>query len=259
MKEFLIRTVSAVVLIAVVVGITFLPDIPFFVLFTLILSPASWEMGNLIRARQGFKWLAVVNFLLLLFALRFGILLYGLLAMVFITGFVSLIFTGSENIPGFFRDVSASLLPAVILAPSLFHIYLIWARDKWFFYLIIFIISIGDTAAYLIGTAFGKHKIYPAASPNKSWEGFFAALIAGAIAALPGIYKKTDPSVLLILGAMTCLVAQISDPFESLFKRAAGVKDSSSLIPGHGGVLDRIDSYIFAAPVYYYILSWLTK
>lgn len=259
MKEFLIRTLSAVVLIAIVVGITFLPDIPFFIVFALILSPASLEMGTLIGGRQVFKWLAVVNFLLLIFALKFGFLLHGLLAIVFVTGFISLIFTGREDIPGFFRDVSSSLLPAIILAPTLFHIYLIWAKDKWFFYLIVFIISVGDTAAYIFGTAFGKHKIYPAASPNKSWEGFFAALVAGAIAALPGIYLKVDPYVLLILGFMTCLVAQISDPFESLFKRAAGVKDSSSLIPGHGGVLDRIDSYIFAAPVYYYLLFWLNK
>ncbi len=259
MKEFLIRTASAIMLIALVVGITLLPDMPFFIAFVLILSPAAWEMGNLIGGRAGFKMLAVLNFLVLLFSLKFQVFFFGILLVIFMTGFVSLLFTGRENVPGFLKDVSTALLPAVILAPTLFHIYLIWSLGKWFFYLIIFIISIGDTAAYLIGTAFGKHKIYPAASPNKSWEGFIAALFAGALAALPGAYLKIATPILPVIGFLTCLFAQISDPFESLFKRAAGVKDSSSIIPGHGGVLDRIDSYIFAAPIYYYLLLWLAK
>ena len=259
MKEFLIRTLSALGLIALVVGITLLPDAGFFIIASIFLSLAAWEMGGLIAGRNGFRFLALVNFLILMFSLKFHIFLYGFLVVIILTGLYSLFTTGKEDVEGFFRDVSSALIPPFILAPTLFHIYLIWSKDKYQLYLIIFIISIADTAAYLFGTKFGKHKIFPAASPKKSWEGFVAALIFGAVAAIPGILRGFSCSHMLIVGFITSLFAQLSDPFESLFKRAAGVKDSSNLIPGHGGVLDRIDSYIYAAPVFYYLFLLIGK
>jgi phosphatidate cytidylyltransferase len=100
----------------------------------------------------------------------------------------------------------------------------------------------------------------PLASPNKTWEGCFGGL---ALACLGGIAAQQLllPETILWKAAVIALVvhavAQVSDPLESLFKRAAGVKDSSNILPGHGGFLDRVDSMILAAPLYYYLLKYI--
>jgi len=123
-------------------------------------------------------------------------------------------------------------------------------------------VFVGDTGAFFIGKPFGRHKMTPIASPNKSWEGsaggfLFAA--AGAVAAR-FLLLPTVPLVTVILTALVVhAAAQVSDPLESLFKRAVGVKDSSNSLPGHGGFLDRIDSLILAGPVLYYILKLFWK
>jgi phosphatidate cytidylyltransferase len=115
-----------------------------------------------------------------------------------------------------------------------------------------------DIVAYLFGSAFGKHRLFPSVSPKKSVEGAVAGFIFCLIAAgIFGYYAGFDMTHSLILGAIIGIVAQLSDLVESLIKRDAGVKDSSALVPGHGGLLDRMDSFILAAPVFYYYLVWV--
>ena len=115
-----------------------------------------------------------------------------------------------------------------------------------------------DIVAYLVGTKFGKHKLWPSVSPKKSVEGAVAGFVVCLIAAgVFGHYAGFGMTHSLILGALIGIVAQLSDLVESLIKRDAGVKDSSTIMPGHGGVLDRIDSFIFTAPVMYYYLVWI--
>lgn len=109
----------------------------------------------------------------------------------------------------------------------------------------------GDTGAYFIGKTFGRHKLAPLVSPNKTWEGaiggLFASMGAGALATL---YVPDLPlMVALPLSALLGMMGQFGDLAESLVKRAYNVKDSGTLIPGHGGVWDRIDAVIFAAPI----------
>lgn len=122
--------------------------------------------------------------------------------------------------------------------------------------LMVFItVWVGDTAAYFIGKRFGKNKLLEAVSPKKTWEGavagFLSALVvlAGLNAILP---VRMSLSKALLLGALVGVVGQLSDLAESMIKRSVGVKDSSSLLPGHGGVLDRFDSYLLLAPLFYY-------
>lgn len=115
-----------------------------------------------------------------------------------------------------------------------------------------------DIVAYLFGSRFGRHKLLPSVSPKKSVEGAVAGFIFCLIAAgVFGYYAGFDLTHSLVLGAIIGIVAQMSDLVESLIKRDAGVKDSSSIMPGHGGVLDRIDSFILTAPVVYYYLVWI--
>jgi phosphatidate cytidylyltransferase len=107
-----------------------------------------------------------------------------------------------------------------------------------------------DTGAYLVGIALGKRKFLAHISPSKSYWGLFGGLVACTAVAVAGFWALGQPPVLgLALGPLVGLAAQAGDLAESMLKRAAGAKDSSALIPGHGGILDRVDSFIFAAPV----------
>ena len=117
----------------------------------------------------------------------------------------------------------------------------------------------GDIAAYLVGSRWGRHRITPRLSPAKSLEGFAAGLAAALAVALLagyGLLGRSDWGLLSLAGVAVGSAAILGDLFESLLKRAVGAKDSGSLIPGHGGLLDRIDSLLFAFPVYH-CLSFL--
>lgn len=138
----------------------------------------------------------------------------------------------------------------------------------------------GDIFAYFIGKAIGRHLMSPAVSPKKTWEGAVASIVASVVigtlwfqyspqisAALlcihlidrrDGIFALEQPSLLpiILLSAVVNLAAQLGDLVESLIKRGAGVKDSSSILPGHGGMLDRIDAMLFAVPIVWAFRTW---
>ena len=116
-----------------------------------------------------------------------------------------------------------------------------------------------DTAAFFIGSRWGRHRMAPAISPKKSWEGAaagLAAALAGSLLIRWFAFPAADHVTVLVYGLLLGAAGQASDLAESLFKRAVGVKDSSRIIPGHGGVLDRIDGLLFACPVYWLLLRY---
>lgn len=125
--------------------------------------------------------------------------------------------------------------------------------------LLLAVIVVSDSAQYYCGRAFGRRKLSPAISPKKTVEGAIGGVIFGTVAmAAGGAFVFTTPVWLsAVLGGAITLLGIVGDLFESLLKRSAGVKDSSNLIPGHGGVLDRIDSWLFAAPVYYLFIRYV--
>ncbi len=143
--------------------------------------------------------------------------------------------TNWPGVEGSFGDGGASLVLTIFVS--------IWACDS---------------AAYFGGTWFGRHKLFPRVSPKKSWEGAAAGLI-GAVAAFVGLglylMPSFDPVQAVALGIIVGVFGQIGDLAESLLKRDAAIKDSSGVIPGHGGVLDRFDSMLFAAPLILIYLS----
>ncbi|HEX9224030.1 MAG TPA: phosphatidate cytidylyltransferase, partial [Candidatus Acidoferrales bacterium] len=121
------------------------------------------------------------------------------------------------------------------------------------------IIWVGDTAAYFVGRSIGKHPLAPHLSPKKTWEGTVASFLGSMIVALIFARFITVPLPhLLAMAAVGNVAGQVGDLLESAYKRSAGVKDSGSLLPGHGGVLDRIDALILAIPVvwYYWIVIY---
>ena len=121
------------------------------------------------------------------------------------------------------------------------------------------IIWVGDTAAYFVGRSFGKYKLAPHLSPNKTWEGAVASFLGSLIvAAVFARFMSVPLPHLLAMAAAGNVAGQVGDLLESAYKRSAGIKDSGSILPGHGGVLDRIDALILAIPVvwYYWILIY---
>lgn len=123
---------------------------------------------------------------------------------------------------------------------------------------IMLIVMTNDSAAYYTGSAFGKHRLYPLVSPKKSVEGAIGGLVGslgGTMLAKFTFFPQLTFADAVLSALVVGIVGQAGDLFESLLKRSFGVKDSGTIIPGHGGVLDRMDSILFAAPItYYYVL-----
>jgi phosphatidate cytidylyltransferase len=129
-------------------------------------------------------------------------------------------------------------------------------------YLLLVATFVSDTLAYFIGKAFGRHKMAPAISPGKTWEGAVAGVFGGIVISI--LFTRYTPLQLpltigesIVLGSFISLFGQIGDLAESLLKRNTGVKDSGTLMPGHGGLLDRIDSILFAGAVVYFFVLML--
>lgn len=128
------------------------------------------------------------------------------------------------------------------------------------------VVWMGDTAALYVGKSYGRHKLAPTVSPNKTWEGSVASVISAVVITLlliflAGVFARRGSSLLaypgsvfhwILLAIILNIVAQLGDLAESAIKRGAGVKDSGTLLPGHGGILDRIDALLLAAPVLWY-------
>ena len=153
---------------------------------------------------------------------------------------------------GFVLQVAATA-PAV---PAGAPLEVLGAERGWVLLLILGVWSF-DTGAYLVGRQIGRHKFLTHISPSKSVEGVVGGLVATTVVTalmLAGLGQQ--PLGALVLGPLLGLSAQAGDLAESMLKRAAGAKDSGTLIPGHGGILDRIDSFLFAGPVVaVYVLS----
>ena len=179
-----------------------------------------------------------------------GIIVLNLIFSVFI----SLIRIHSD--PGGLNAVIRHFIGIVYL-PGMLS-YLILIRNgadgiSWLFFLFL-VVFIGDSAAFYGGTLFGKHKLIPSVSPGKTIEGSVAGLIAGVGAGLCGKYFFNLPilwGACVLLSLLVEVAAQTGDLFESQLERAAKIKDSGGILPGHGGVLDRIDATLFAVPVLY--------
>jgi len=169
----------------------------------------------------------------------------------------------ADRLLSFPASIAITLLGPVYIAFTLDHLYLLRIeRGPFPVYLLCGAIFLGDSGAMLFGSLFGRHKMTPVASPNKTWEGSFGGILFAAIGAL--IIKllllpEIGSGQAVLAGVLAHAVAQISDPLESLFKRAAGVKDASSILPGHGGFLDRIDSLLLASPFFYYFIGYFWK
>jgi phosphatidate cytidylyltransferase len=158
------------------------------------------------------------------------------------------------------RNVAATVFAVVYVPFMAAHLSLVVAKAEHYVGAIIgyaALVVIYDTAAYTTGATLGRHLLAPHVSPNKSWEGAagatVACLLAGAL--LLPLWPPWTRASGLVMAAVTCVVAPLGDLSESMLKRDLAVKDMGSILPGHGGMLDRIDALLFAAPALYYVLA----
>lgn len=194
------------------------------------------------------QWMVIVMdciaaFILILFA-QFPLVLPVFLAYVVLRP-VAQIFSPEHDA---IRSVMVSYASLVYIAVPLMCLECF--ASKWVVLLLFILIWVNDTGAYLVGSFIGRHKLCPSISPKKTWEGFFGgvALTFGIAFVLTTFYPVTSYAVLMPMAGAVVVFGTFGDLFESKLKRSIGVKDSGNLIPGHGGILDRIDSLLLVSP-----------
>jgi phosphatidate cytidylyltransferase len=235
----------------------------FFAFIALVVEGAVWEFAAIIRARAP---RAPLRLLLLLAPLASWGLSCALTDPIGVTALRYLLIAaalalsvGLGTLILFSHTPLDETLPALgafgfgvpYFAAAGSSIHLLQRADPWLTFLLMAIVWLGDTAAYYVGSRVGRHKMAPVISPKKSWEGAAAGfVVALAAAAIWDVWRRgsLEPG-LLAVAAVTAGAAQVGDLVESMIKRGSGVKDSGSILPGHGGVLDRMDAMLFAAPV----------
>ena len=267
------RVLTAVVLIPLVLVIVFLPPSRqwlFTLVTALVAALAGWEYLGLAQQRASVPLrLTVVIAIAALFGGTFQwpdqiASILGILSLVLL-----LVCTFSSPIPRVLSDASNAVFCLLYTGFTLISLPALRAQNNGPS-LVVFLLCVvwaGDTAALYIGRPFGRHKLAPTLSPNKTWEGSIASvagslLAAGALLGIADYLARWNSVALsyadevwwywLILAVIINVAAQVGDLAESALKRSAGVKDSGALLPGHGGILDRIDALLLAAPALWY-------
>jgi phosphatidate cytidylyltransferase len=257
---------AAVLLTLVLIMVQVFSRLGFFLALQFLVLVSLFEFFNLSRKRNLFpnKVLGILLALIIAASFYFDAFPLGaafFACLLFIAVYYVLTVTKLEKLPGFQSSVALTFFGAFYLSFTLNHFNLL--KEEWGSYYIYFLLTLifmGDTGAYFIGKLIGRHKLAPVASPKKTWEGSFAGIIFACAGAVVVQQLLLDDVVLwkaVVFAAVIHPFAQISDALESLFKRAVGVKDSSNILPGHGGFLDRVDSLILAAPLFYYLLRFI--
>lgn len=148
-----------------------------------------------------------------------------------------------------------SVMGMVILTAAISAMFSLWQQSPWWLMYVFLLVWCADSGAYFVGRKLGKRKMSPNVSPNKSIEGLIGGLVTGLVVTIAISLFKLELSgaelaIFIALSLVTILASVLGDLFESMLKRRAGVKDSGTILPGHGGVLDRIDSLLAATPIF---------
>lgn len=276
LKNFLVRTASGAVLLGIVLAAIFSGVWGYGALLLFITVVGVWEFYGLARAKgsEPQRCMGVLMSIVLFFAgfvpslyiynvidkselLVDGLLLLMLCAILLVLTFVIEVFRNRKtpiyNIATTIMGTLYVALPmaTLMIIPAILN-EVIYCSDTWIPWVFLFYLLLvwgNDVFAYLVGVTMGKHRMCERLSPKKSWEGF-AGGIAGSIAvgAIAAAVLGGSYGVWIGLAVVVALSSVVGDLIESMFKRDAGVKDSGSIMPGHGGILDRFDALIISAP-----------
>ncbi|MBL9105924.1 MAG: CDP-archaeol synthase [Myxococcales bacterium] len=268
MADFIRRLWVAILLIPVLVAGLYLDPTPYSILImsaiaTMFAHDEFLRMALPVRAEDGEMPLRVVVVLGLGGAIHSLPMLVGparalpplLTFSVVVVAATTLL--RRHHLPSGGRHMAACLA-SLVYVPLLASVWPLIKHDfgpGWLF-LTLALAFLSDTVAYIFGRLWGRHKLYPAVSPGKTWEGSLGGVVGGVLAAVGfgSLLLVPELPVLhaLVLGVLASLFGQVGDLFESMLKRSYGVKDSSSLLGAHGGMLDRVDALLFVGPVVYY-------
>jgi phosphatidate cytidylyltransferase len=263
------RVLTAAVLIPLVLLLLLKGSFLVLVIATaLVAELASWEYLAIADC-QGSRRTLVLIAIAVLFAATFLSRALMLPAIGFCSLVLVLVCCFDSPLERVLRDSAFSIFPLLYIGLTLATVPLLWVQPDGPSLLIFLfcIVWTGDIAALYVGRNFGRHKLAPQISPNKSWEGS-AASVAGSLlmaALLVGLARWLERAALhfpghlirwLGLAVLLNVFAQVGDLVESAIKRGAGVKDSGAMLPGHGGILDRIDALLLAAPALWYA-QWI--
>ena len=261
------RIITALLLAPLVIwGIFALSEPTFNLALGVVMGLAAWEWAQLAGWRQP---LYRVGYTLFIVILGYGIslgtqqqpLMPVLFAIVLLWWLIKLIHLFSyrhRTLATEVHTLTALLSGLPVLLGTYFAVALLRNTPEYgpaHIMMLMLLVWGADTAAYFVGRRFGKNKLLVSVSPGKSWEGVWGALVASVVLSLlGGVYFNMAHSQLLLfllVGLLTVVFSIVGDLNESYYKRRVGLKDSGNILPGHGGILDRIDSLTAAAPVYY--------
>lgn len=255
------RILVAVVLLPIVIGLVYLGGWWLFALALVGGLVALHELYTMAREQRPLVLGGYLGFVLTLLGLQLGgptWMLGGILS-TFVFAFA--VFGMSEARPSATASFGVTLLGVLWVGAGIGCLLLV--RDVpdhgfWAVMAVLFTVFAADTGAFFVGRAIGRHKLAPAISPGKSWEGFFGGVAAAVLVSFLVLYRDRDTFLTvaqaLALGAVVALASVLGDLFESAVKRDLQVKDSGRLLGGHGGVLDRLDSMLWAGPAAYFLI-----
>jgi phosphatidate cytidylyltransferase len=266
------RVLVAVVLLPIGLAAIVIGGWVFVVVAGIILSLAAWEYVQLYRTSElePAGYLVVPGILLILFGRAWN----GFESGDWIISLLILMSMG-YHLVAYERGRDRAATDFAVTLSAMFYIgwlgaYLISLRNlpegMWWVLLVLPAVWIADSGAYFVGRAIGRHNLSPRLSPKKTWEGYLGGIVVGTIgtallAAIFGALAGPDSVITVwrgaVLGFVLGVVPTLGDLGESMIKRQVGAKDSGTLLPGHGGVFDRIDSWVWAGVIGYYLIIWL--
>ena len=251
------RIKTAVILIIIVGVALFASDTPwlFVPLLAVGVTIAAHEWTKLMPAQRKPMHFVLLVLLLTMISLLFPKmwLIWWLMSMVIWLMALAWVWQYPTRTQWYGRRLMT--MGVIILTAAITAMFYLWQQSPWWLMYVFILVWCADSGAYFVGRKFGKTKMAPNVSPNKSMQGLYGGLTVGmGVALFISIYwLKYTGSVLLVfmlLSAMTIMASVLGDLFESMLKRRAGIKDSGTVLPGHGGVLDRIDSLLSATPIF---------
>lgn len=271
------RIITAIFLIPVGIAAIYFGGLFYISLILILLALAAWEYSNLFQAGDFQPSTIIIVGGTLAFAINQAIPYFNTQAdpndASWLAALILLISLG-YHLFQFERGRDAAATDFAITVSGAFYIgflgsYLLLLRNLpegiWWFMVALPAVWFADSGAYFYGRVYGRHKLSPRLSPKKTWEGYIAGIVVSvlgtiAFAALWRIPAGPESAITplrgAIIGLVMSVIAPLGDLGESMIKRQAGIKDSSNLIPGHGGAFDRIDSWLWAGVIGYYIITW---
>ncbi len=264
MSNRITRIIVALLAIPFLLGLSYFGGIPFLVFVLTIGMVSFYEFSSMVKNKNIYPCylLGFLSVALIILNTYFNIFPIEMFLLALLT--LLLIIELFRNKESAINNISSTLLgifytgffTSTIIGIREFYVDtpLSYANGGFIIITLFITLWMTDSAAYFVGSAIGKHKLFPRVSPNKSWEGAIAGFIFSIITL---IVLKTflldflNWIDIIAFGIIIGIFGQVGDLIESLIKRDAGVKDSSNIIPGHGGIFDRFDSLLFAAPILY--------